>query len=99
VGISKRDSSDAQALAALQKADAALHERVRSGALTVSQARRAVRRRRERAELDAKARAAAADRAGEADGWLRRAMLNAMALLIDPVPVEVEVNAAATWGG
>jgi DNA polymerase-1 len=31
--------------------------------------------------------------------WLRQAMLDAMAPLIDPVPVEVEVKVAPTWGG
>jgi DNA polymerase I-like protein with 3'-5' exonuclease and polymerase domains len=31
--------------------------------------------------------------------WLRRAMVDAMAPLIDPVPVEVEVKTAPTWGG
>jgi DNA polymerase-1 len=31
--------------------------------------------------------------------WLRRAMLDGMAPLVEPVPVEVEVKAAPTWGG
>jgi DNA polymerase-1 len=31
-------------------------------------------------------------------GWLRQAMLDGMVPLIDPVPVEVEVKAASTWG-
>jgi DNA polymerase-1 len=31
--------------------------------------------------------------------WLRRAMLDGMAPLIDPVPVEVELKIGATWGG
>jgi hypothetical protein len=31
--------------------------------------------------------------------WLRQAMVDAMAPLIDPVPVEVEVKVARTWGG
>jgi DNA polymerase-1 len=31
--------------------------------------------------------------------WLRQAMVDAMAPLIDPVPVEVEVQASQTWGG
>jgi DNA polymerase-1 len=31
--------------------------------------------------------------------WLRQAMLDGMAPLIEPVPVEVEVKTAATWGG
>jgi DNA polymerase I-like protein with 3'-5' exonuclease and polymerase domains len=39
---------------------------------------------------------------GQADqvrDWLRRAMLDGMAPLIEPVPVEVEVTVARTWGG
>jgi DNA polymerase-1 len=31
--------------------------------------------------------------------WLKAAMVEAMVPLIDPVPVEVEVKAARTWGG
>jgi DNA polymerase-1 len=31
--------------------------------------------------------------------WLKRAMVDAMAPLTDPVPVEVEVKTAPTWGG
>jgi DNA polymerase-1 len=31
--------------------------------------------------------------------WLKQAMLDGMAPLIDPVPVEVEVKCGATWGG
>jgi len=34
-----------------------------------------------------------------ASTWLKKAMLDAMAPLIDPVPVEVEVKSASTWGG
>jgi DNA polymerase-1 len=34
-----------------------------------------------------------------AAGWLREAMTDAMAPLIDPVPVEVEVKVARAWGG
>jgi DNA polymerase-1 len=34
-----------------------------------------------------------------AGAWLKQAMLDAMAPLIDPVPVEVDVKAAPTWGG
>src|SRR5262249_28109031 len=30
--------------------------------------------------------------------WLKRAMLEAMAPLVTPVPVEVEVKAGSTWG-
>jgi DNA polymerase I len=32
-------------------------------------------------------------------GWLRAAMVDAMAPLIDPVPVEVEMKVGRTWGG
>ena len=31
--------------------------------------------------------------------WLRDAMRDGMAPLIEPVPVEVEVTAGRTWGG
>ena len=31
--------------------------------------------------------------------WLKQAMVDGMAPLIDPVPVEVEVQAGATWAG
>jgi len=40
--------------------------------------------------------------AGQAEAvaaWLKTAMVEAMAPLIDPVPVEVEVKVARTWGG
>jgi DNA polymerase-1 len=40
--------------------------------------------------------------AGQADAvkaWLRQAMLDGMAPLVDPVPVEVEVKTGWTWGG
>jgi DNA polymerase-1 len=37
-----------------------------------------------------------ADAAAE---WLRSAMIDAMAPLIDPIPVEVDVKIAQTWGG
>jgi DNA polymerase-1 len=40
-----------------------------------------------------------ADRADAAVAWLKRAMLDAMAPLVEPVPVEVEVTTALTWGG
>ncbi|MCA1595647.1 MAG: hypothetical protein LC772_04390, partial [Chloroflexi bacterium] len=40
-----------------------------------------------------------ADRAGEAAEWLRRAMIDGMAPLIHPVPVEVEVSVGQTWAG
>jgi DNA polymerase-1 len=40
--------------------------------------------------------------AGQAEAvaaWLRKAMVDGMAPLIEPVPVEVEVTVASTWGG
>jgi DNA polymerase-1 len=40
-----------------------------------------------------------AGRADVAAAWLRQAMLDGMAPLIEPVPVEVEVKVARTWGG
>jgi DNA polymerase-1 len=40
-----------------------------------------------------------ADQAEAVAEWLRRAMLDGMALLAEPVPVEVEVMVAPTWGG
>jgi DNA polymerase I-like protein with 3'-5' exonuclease and polymerase domains len=40
-----------------------------------------------------------ADPAAIASAWLRRAMVDAMAPLIDPVPVEVEVTLAPSRGG
>jgi DNA polymerase-1 len=40
-----------------------------------------------------------ADRAGVVAGWLKAAMVEAMAPLVAPVPVEVEVKAARTWDG
>jgi DNA polymerase-1 len=43
-------------------------------------------------EVDAAQAEAAAD-------WLKSAMVDAMAPLVDPVPVEVEVGIARTWGG
>jgi DNA polymerase-1 len=43
-------------------------------------------------ECDAGQARAAAD-------WLRRALLDGMAPLVAPVPVEVEVKSAPTWGG
>jgi DNA polymerase-1 len=39
-----------------------------------------------------------ADRAAAAADWLKRAMLDCMAPLVAPVPVEVEVTVAPTWG-
>jgi hypothetical protein len=42
---------------------------------------------------------AAAGRAVRWAAWLKRCMLDAMAPLIEPVPVEVEATAALTWGG
>jgi DNA polymerase-1 len=40
-----------------------------------------------------------ADRADAVAAWLRQAMLDGMAPLADPVPVEVEATTALTWGG
>jgi DNA polymerase-1 len=40
-----------------------------------------------------------AGQAGAVASWLKAAMMDAMAPLIDPVPVEVEVRIAQTWGG
>ncbi|HYH69232.1 MAG TPA: DNA polymerase, partial [Urbifossiella sp.] len=40
-----------------------------------------------------------ADREEEAAVWLRVAMVDGMAPLVSPVPVEVEVSAGPTWGG
>jgi DNA polymerase I-like protein with 3'-5' exonuclease and polymerase domains len=39
------------------------------------------------------------EQAGAAAVWLKTAMVDAMAPLIAPVPVEVEVKVARTWGG
>jgi DNA polymerase-1 len=41
----------------------------------------------------------AAEQAEAAEAWLKQAMLEAMAPLIDSVPVEVEVQTARTWAG
>jgi DNA polymerase I len=37
--------------------------------------------------------------ADAASTWLKQAMLDAMTPLVEPVPVEVEVSVAPTWGG
>ncbi len=47
-------------------------------------------------EIVVEAAEADADRAA---AWLRQAMVDGMAPLIDPVPVEVEVTVGRTWGG
>ena len=39
------------------------------------------------------------DQADAAAAWLKQAMVDALAPLIDPVPVEVEVKVGRTWGG
>jgi DNA polymerase-1 len=39
------------------------------------------------------------DQAEAAATWLKQAMLEGMAPLIEPVPVEVEVKVARTWAG
>jgi DNA polymerase-1 len=40
-----------------------------------------------------------ADRIAEAEGWLKSAMIDAMAPLTDPVPVEVQCSTSGTWAG
>ena len=40
-----------------------------------------------------------ADQADAVAAWLKKAMVDAMAPLIAPVPVEVEVKVGTTWGG
>jgi DNA polymerase-1 len=40
-----------------------------------------------------------AERADAAEAWLKAAMVDGMAPLIDPVPVVVEVQVGRTWGG
>jgi DNA polymerase-1 len=40
----------------------------------------------------------AADQAGRTGDWLQRCMADALAPLVDPVPVGVEVKIARTWG-
>jgi DNA polymerase I-like protein with 3'-5' exonuclease and polymerase domains len=47
-------------------------------------------------EIVVEADAATADTAA---GWLKTAMMDAMAPLIEPVPVEVEIKIARSWGG
>ena len=37
--------------------------------------------------------------AGLATAWLKKAMVDALAPVLDPVPVEVEVSVGQTWGG
>jgi DNA polymerase-1 len=39
------------------------------------------------------------DQADTVSAWLKQAMLDGMAPLVAPVPVEVEVSVAPTWGG
>jgi DNA polymerase-1 len=39
-----------------------------------------------------------ASQADAVAAWLRQAMLEGMAPLLEPVPVEVEVKVAQTWG-
>jgi DNA polymerase I len=41
----------------------------------------------------------AADQAEVVTGWLKQAMVDAMAQLLDPVPVEAEANGGTSWGG
>jgi hypothetical protein len=40
-----------------------------------------------------------AAQAEAAAAWLRQAMLDGMAPLIDPLPVDVQVSFAPSWGG
>jgi DNA polymerase-1 len=40
-----------------------------------------------------------ASQAEAVSGWLRQAMLDGMVPLVEPVPVEVEIGVAPTWGG
>jgi DNA polymerase I-like protein with 3'-5' exonuclease and polymerase domains len=40
-----------------------------------------------------------ANQAGAAAHWLKTAMVDGMAQLIEPVPVEVETKIATSWGG
>jgi DNA polymerase-1 len=40
-----------------------------------------------------------ADQAEAVAAWLKQAMIDGMAPLIDPVPVEVEVKVGNTWAG
>jgi DNA polymerase-1 len=40
-----------------------------------------------------------AAQAGAVSSWLKQAMVDAMAPWLDPVPVEVEIKVAPTWGG
>jgi len=42
---------------------------------------------------------ASADQADAVAAWLKAAMAEAMAPLIEPIPVEVQVQIARTWGG
>jgi DNA polymerase-1 len=39
------------------------------------------------------------DKAASAAAWLKQAMLDGMAPLIEPVPVEVKVRISNAWGG
>jgi DNA polymerase I-like protein with 3'-5' exonuclease and polymerase domains len=41
----------------------------------------------------------AEDKAEQAEKWLKEAMIDAMAPLLDPVPCEVETKIGRTWGG
>jgi DNA polymerase-1 len=42
---------------------------------------------------------APADQAADAAAWLKKALVEAMTPLVEPVPVEVEVKTGTTWGG
>ena len=42
---------------------------------------------------------AGAEQVEAVTAWLKAAMVDALAPLLDPVPVEVEVKVGRTWGG
>lgn len=65
VGITKKESSNAQALAAIKEKAPEVHEQIRAGKTTVAKARVESRRQEKREELKAKADAAP----GAADSW------------------------------
>jgi site-specific DNA-methyltransferase (adenine-specific) len=69
LGISKRESADAQALADLRASAPDLHEAVRNGTTTVAKARAEQGRRRKRAEADGRAAAARRRRGAGPPAW------------------------------
>jgi hypothetical protein len=68
VGVSKKESSDAQILATVHRTKPELHAQVRTGRLKLSQARQVVRREEKAAELAAKAAAVASGQRDD-DAW------------------------------